>query len=568
MIRINGKKKLLYTIILILLGVFINRLGANIVSVTGCPLYLDSIGTMIVAVVGGLAPGSTVGFITNMIGGFSDTSTFYYGLFNVVIAVIAGKAADKGFFDKLYKVFYLIPIFLLLSIPCSLLTYILYGFKIADNASMPIANILHSRGMSVLMSQTIADFCIELPDKLISILVAYLVCMLIPKKVKDEFIVVAGRDVSDAGPENMKIWHPLRSQVAKVLTLSGLAITIVAFAISYKTYMESKIAGFTTGNYNMHEIRTETLLYCGKMFSAVLGLLICIVSWSMVLANRRVVSPLNKMAKEMGRFAYDTEKGRDKSIEKIESLDIHTENEIEELYLAMMKTVKDIDEYIDKTTEQAEIISDLNINIITALADIVESRDETTGNHVKRTAAYCALIAGGLLEKGKYKDLVTEEYINTLTIAAPLHDIGKIKIPDAILNKPGRLTDEEFEIIKTHTVLGFEMLESISETMGTTEYLQMAKNIALHHHEWWDGSSKGYPRGLKGEQIPLSARIMAVADVFDALVSKRPYKDGFSVEKAFEIMKEESGTHFDPELVEILIENKENLLMIKERYDE
>ena len=168
MIRINGKKKLLYTIILILLGVFINRLGANIVSVTGCPLYLDSIGTMIVAVVGGLAPGSTVGFITNMIGGFSDTSTFYYGLFNAVIAVIAGRAADKGFFDKLYKVFYLLPFFLLLSIPCSLLTYILYGFKIADNASMPIANILHSHGMSVLMSQTIADFCIELPDKLIN----------------------------------------------------------------------------------------------------------------------------------------------------------------------------------------------------------------------------------------------------------------------------------------------------------------------------------------------------------------------------------------------------------------
>jgi HD-GYP domain-containing protein (c-di-GMP phosphodiesterase class II) len=128
--------------------------------------------------------------------------------------------------------------------------------------------------------------------------------------------------------------------------------------------------------------------------------------------------------------------------------------------------------------------------------------------------------------------------------SAPLHDIGKIRISDMILNKPGKLTDEEFALMKKHTVYGGDVIEKTRPASGDISYLDVAKDLATYHHEWWNG--RGYPEGLKGEEIPLSARIMAVADVFDALISKRCYKDGFSFEKSMDIIREESGTHFDP----------------------
>ncbi|MCR4610185.1 MAG: HD domain-containing protein [Eubacterium sp.] len=146
--------------------------------------------------------------------------------------------------------------------------------------------------------------------------------------------------------------------------------------------------------------------------------------------------------------------------------------------------------------------------------------------------------------------------------------MGKIKIPDAILNKPARLTDEEYDIIKTHVVLGKEMLDNASENLGTSAYLHMAKDIAYYHHEWWDGNKRGYPGAASGTDIPLSARIMAVADVFDALVSKRPYKDGYDMDKAVDIMKEEAGTHFDPAIIDALLDSREKLVTIIEKYSE
>ena len=565
----NSRKKYLgYTSIIIIFGVAINIAFSNIVSALGLPLYIDSVGTMFTAVVGGIAPGMFVGFLTNLIGGFSDSSTFYYGTINVLIALIAGIAADRGFFDSVKKVFVVLGFYILLSIPCSVLTYILFDCSIGDNVSSPTVTMINKLGVPVLLSQILGDFCVEIPDKALSLFIAFGFTRLVPKKIRKDFIELSGRDVVNYNHKNYETKSSLRGQVALILFFSGLAIVIVAFLISYKTYLEAKVDGYPDGVYDMAVIRKETLLYSGKMLSAVLGLLLCIVSFSMILASRMVVLPLHKMSKEMRRFAYDSESGRDKSIEKIEALDIHTGNEIEELYVSMSKTVKEIDEYIDTTSEQAKTISKLHVDIITTLADIVESRDLTTGNHVKRTAEYCSIISYRLREKGIYAETLTDDYINILKIAAPLHDIGKIKIPDAILNKPGRLTDEEYEIMKTHPIEGLRMLEGASETMGATEYLHMAKDIAHYHHEWWDGSAKGYPERICGYDIPLSARIMAVADVFDALVSKRPYKDGFPIEKAMEIIKEESGTHFDPKIVDVFLESREELEKIISKYAE
>lgn len=192
-------------------------------------------------------------------------------------------------------------------------------------------------------------------------------------------------------------------------------------------------------------------------------------------------------------------------------------------------------------------VSDMQSGMIRFMAEVVENRDDNTGGHIKRTAEYVERISGELKKQGSYSDILTDRYINEMVTAAPLHDIGKIHIPDTVLNKPGKLTDEEFTVMKTHTTAGEELLTHAKEELGESGYLNMAVEMAAYHHEWWNG--KGYPYGISGEEIPLCARIMAVADVFDALISKRCYKNSMPLEKAYAIIREESGTHFDPAVV-------------------
>lgn len=194
-----------------------------------------------------------------------------------------------------------------------------------------------------------------------------------------------------------------------------------------------------------------------------------------------------------------------------------------------------------------ERVSNMQSGMITFMAEVVENRDDNTGGHIRRTAKYVKCIAKELKRQGVYSDILTDKYMNDMVVAAPLHDIGKIHIPDAVLNKPGKLTEEEFEIMKTHTTAGEELLIHAKEELGESGYLNTAVEMAAYHHEWWNG--KGYPYGIGGEEIPLCARIMAVADVFDALTSKRCYKSAMPHEKAYAIIREESGTHFDPAVV-------------------
>lgn len=195
-----------------------------------------------------------------------------------------------------------------------------------------------------------------------------------------------------------------------------------------------------------------------------------------------------------------------------------------------------------------EQVSAMQSGIITFMAEVVENRDDNTGGHIRRTAEYVERIAKELKRQGVYSEFLTDRYLSDMVVAAPLHDIGKIHIPDAVLNKPGKLTEEEFEIMKTHTTAGEELLNHAKEELGESDYLNTAVQMAAYHHEWWNG--KGYPYGIGGEEIPLCARIMAVADVFDALTSKRCYKNAMPLEKAYAIIREESGSHFDPAVVE------------------
>lgn len=206
----------------------------------------------------------------------------------------------------------------------------------------------------------------------------------------------------------------------------------------------------------------------------------------------------------------------------------------------------------NKRTYYHKRVSRMQFNIITMMADIVENRDGNTGGHIKRTAKYVEIIARELMHRKAFPDILTKKYVEDMVIAAPLHDIGKIHISDLILNKPGRLTDEEFAIMKTHTTAGGELLTHAIEELGESSYLEMALAMALYHHEWWNG--KGYPHGISGDEIPLCARVMAVADVFDALTAKRCYKSAMPLEKALGIIREETGTHFDPVVAEAFLD--------------
>lgn len=187
-----------------------------------------------------------------------------------------------------------------------------------------------------------------------------------------------------------------------------------------------------------------------------------------------------------------------------------------------------------------------------ALGSLAETRNNETGNHIMRTKSYIAELAGVLRGTATYDGMFEDGSIELIVKSAPLHDIGKVGIPDSILLKPGKLTPEEFEIMKTHTTLGRDAIEKAESLVeGDTSFLRFAREMAYTHHERWDGT--GYPQGLAGTAIPLSGRLMAIADVYDALISKRIYKSAISHEEAAETIASESGTHFDPELVKAFI---------------
>jgi len=204
---------------------------------------------------------------------------------------------------------------------------------------------------------------------------------------------------------------------------------------------------------------------------------------------------------------------------------------------------------------QVEEITQSHMALILALSKLSESRDNDTGLHIERIQEYCKLLAQQLSTTTQYAGVIDERYITNLYNASPLHDIGKVATPDEILLKPGKLTREEFDIMKRHTLMGAQTLEAVRNKFPNIQIVNMGIVIARSHHERWDGS--GYPDGLAGEEIPLSARILALADVYDALRSKRCYKDGFSHEKTVSIIARDSGTHFDQEIVRAFM-NKES----------
>ncbi|GBU25243.1 response regulator [Fibrobacteria bacterium R8-3-H12] len=228
------------------------------------------------------------------------------------------------------------------------------------------------------------------------------------------------------------------------------------------------------------------------------------------------------------------------------------------MHLDMDSLIRERTEYLEQRTKQIESLYD---NIISILADVVESRDHSTGGHIERTTIQTKILIKAMQEHKLYMDEIGEWNPDLVASSARLHDIGKIAIPDSILNKPDKLTDEEFEIMKGHVTAGERIIDKIISRTNENTFWNDAKTFTSYHHEHWDGT--GYPRGLKGLEIPLLGRILALVDVYDALTSERVYKKAFEHEKAVEIIKSESGKQFDPKIVEVFCKVHERFMDIE-----
>ena len=217
-------------------------------------------------------------------------------------------------------------------------------------------------------------------------------------------------------------------------------------------------------------------------------------------------------------------------------------------------TVSASSESLVKQYEHAEKIEEMKKSLISGFANLVESKDDTTGKHIKRTSEYVKMIAERLRDMGYYTNELDDNSINIMVNAAPLHDLGKMVIPESILCKPGKLSTQEFEVIKVHPLEGDKLIVKNLDNVEDKQFVETASMMALCHHEWWNGH--GYPMHLVGDEIPLVARIMAAADVLDALLSVRPYKPAFTLEASLLIIKKASGTQFDPHVVDAVMDLK------------
>lgn len=678
------KKKHLPYIVLCVIGILINFLGARIALSLNLPLFLDCLGTVAAAAIGGPLPAIVVGFLTNIINSVPDITTIYYNGLNVLIALCSAVFARWGYFKKPVKLPIVIGALAIIGgFLGSILTWNLYGGGIGEGISAPLAwKIYNEVGVSMFWAQLTADILIDIADKTIIVILAALILHFLPEKILSLFqfdqedsgidkkhksrnlslrakvlliisaiaiiittavtwiflilydnaiideetklaygvaITASAAIDPDRVGEYMQMsvddpeYAEIRERISSIANSSddiayvyvyqiqedgchvvfdpdtpdtpgGLPGQVIDFDESFMEYVPELLAGHeieplvTDDTYgwlltvymplydsqgrctcyvgvdiSMVQLAANERIFVTKVITLFLGFFILIFAFGEWAANIGIVGPINALADATAEFASESEERRAESLKRIHSLNIDSGDEVEYLYHSIESTTDEIQRYISDVNAKSEQISKMQSTLIMILADLVESRDKCTGNHVRNTATYAKLIMDKMREMGIYKEELTDDFVNDVYSAAPLHDVGKIQISDVVLNKPGKLTDEEFANMKTHTTAGGEIIDKAMGMMDeeTASYLAEAKNLTLYHHERWDG--RGYPTGLKGDEIPLSARIMAVADVFDALVARRSYKPGFPFEKAIDIIKEESGTHFDPKVVEAFL---------------
>ena len=684
-----------YPALLILCGIALNLGLSSLVSALGLPLYLDCLGTVLAAALGGYMPGILVGYCSNLINGVKDVTNIYYGSINALIGVATAYYASRGYWDKGLRPLLTVPILAIVGGALgSVLTWCLFGFSFNPaNPGDALTEALYNSGVGAFWAQLVGDIAADLIDKLLVVVLAILLLRLLPGSWRGLFQLRGWwqAPVSEELKRAMADRHlrglSLRTKVLLLITMTVLLVTlgfttvftllyhdtvlnenmtlgkgvanlaasvidaervdsyiaegeaapgyleteaqlqairtsspdieylyvyqilpdgchvvfdldteeleggapgdIVEFDQSFADYIPALLAGesieplvsddtygwlltayqpvyddtgrcvcYAAVDISMNRLTVNEVGFLARVISLSLGVFLVILFLGLWVADYNIVIPINTMTSAADAFAYDSEKVRTESVQRFRALDIHTGDEIENLYGAVGKTMDDTVHYVEDINAKGETITRMQNGLILVLADMVESRDKCTGDHVNKTSAYARIILEHMRKLGIYEEQITDAFCEDVVNSAPLHDVGKIHVSDTILNKPGRLTDEEFAVMKEHTVFGREIIDRVIEMVGDDSgYLNEARNLAAFHHERWDG--KGYPSGLAGEEIPLSARIMAVADVFDALVSRRSYKEPFSFEKAMSIIREGAGTQFDPEVVRAFVDAEE-----------
>lgn len=255
------------------------------------------------------------------------------------------------------------------------------------------------------------------------------------------------------------------------------------------------------GTYiNMEQVVASEISFLLQMIFLFTGFLIMVLFLVIWLVDYGVIFPINAIALRTKEYLFNNDNDTARNIARFRNLDIHTGDEIENLYSSLVKMIGNTNEYVMEINNQRSKVTRMQNSMIIVLADMVESRDENTGLHIHKTAEYVRIILEKMKELGLHSDFITDKYIENVVNSAPLHDIGKIKITDRILNKPGKLTAEEFEIMKTHAAVGGMIIEKVIKQVPNSSFLREAKAIATYHHEKWDGS--GYPKGLSGTDIP------------------------------------------------------------------
>lgn len=700
----SDKKHNIMALIVCAAGVALNiSLGLG-VSATGLPLYLDTVGSVVVAVLGGYLPGVVVGFVTNIIKSFSDPSSLYYGVLNVMIAYAAAWMARRGWLKKPLGVVGMILVFTLIGGGLgSIIPWFMEGLSF-DSESL--SGVLYETGyFNLATSHLASSILMDLPDKTLTVILTLIIIYLVPDKLNDHFSFRWWLQAPDAESENAILdKHPVRvmslqnkillvlgvslTTIAVVATATSLAIyrktmindhmriatgtaeiaasvlegdrieeylrlgeaaegyaekkqllsnilfsstdiaylyvyqiredgchvvfdidvgdvpgeevgSVIAFDEGFSNFLPDLLAGknidpvitddqygylltayqpvfdsegrcvcYVGADVDMGQLLIMERSFLMEMTSVFLGffIMLCVfVSW---LIKYHVVHPVNAITKYVDEFsnAVNSQETVDEGVKSIRKIDIHTGDEVEKLYQSICRLTLNQAEQMRSIRHLSDSTTKMQDGLIITMADLVENRDSDTGAHIQKTAAYVKIIVEGLEKKGYYAEKITPKFKADVVRSAPLHDVGKICVPDEVLNKKGKLTEQEYEIIKTHTTEGRKIMEKAISTVEGESYLKEARNMAAYHHERWDG--KGYPEGLHGEVIPLAARIMAVADVFDALTSPRVYKPAFPLEKALAMLQEGAGSQFDPKCIEVFMENLPEVKVIWKQYNQ
>lgn len=694
------KRSNIFALIMCLMGVVINMALNSLVSALDLPLYLDTVGTVLVAALGGYLPGVIVGFFTNAVKALSNPASLYYGTVNISIAFITPAFFSKGWHKKISGIIGMILLFTLIGGGLgALIPWLIEDISFDGEAvSSVIYETLHvSRGAAQLSAGLIRD----LPDKAITVLLVLAAVRLIPESSRHLFKFsmwlqrpVAEDEAAHIGQSSVRVMS-LRKKTLLVLGLSMATVAVAASSASLIIYTDALIddhiriaqgtakiaagelngdhiddylkSGGDTEEYRRLERELRNILvsttdikylyvykimddgchvvfdldetgekpgdvipfdegfseyipdllagrtvdpiitndryghlltvyepvydsdgrcacyvgadvdvgklavmrrsFIAKSASIFLGFFVLLCTFVIWLVDYQLIIPINTVARGMNELTHASasQERMDEDVKMFRSLNIHTGDELENLYHSAGSMTRNQAEHLRSIRRLSDSTAKMQDGLIITMADLVESRDSDTGAHVQKTAAYVKIIVEGLKKKGYYLQKITPKFMSDVVRSAPLHDVGKINIPDEVLNKPGKLTDEEYEIMKTHTTAGKRIMENAISTVEGDNYLKEARNMAAYHHERWDG--KGYPEGIHGEVIPLSARIMAVADVFDALTSPRVYKPAFPLEKALAILEEGKGTQFDPKCVEVFMDALPEVKVILKKYN-